>query len=83
MNAVRFWSETCGFCTLMMPVFELLAKQYGDRAHFRTVDVMANPELGNAFQIMGLPAFKVLLKGNVFMQVASGGAAGWGGQSVR
>ena len=34
---LEFWSEQCGFCGIMNPVYELLAKQYQGRAHFLTV----------------------------------------------
>merc|ERR1719453_2587060 len=66
---LEFWSEQCGFCGIMSPVYELLAKQFKGRAHFLTVDVVAVPELADGFNVMGLPAFRAVLGGRVVQQV--------------
>jgi len=66
---LEFWSEACGFCTIMFPVFELLAAKYKGRAYFLTVDVQRVPEAADVFQVMGLPAFKAVMLGQVVAQV--------------
>ena len=59
---LQFGSETCGFCTLMAPVFELLAEKYL-AVDFVAVDLQQVPEAGDAFQIQGLPAFRAVVGG--------------------
>jgi len=66
---LEFWSEMCGFCTIMSPVFELLAEKYRGRAHFVAVDAQSAPDLAELFQVMGLPAFKSLLGGQLIGQI--------------
>merc|ERR1740129_1066580 len=66
---LQFWAETCGFCNLMHPVFELLAEKYRGRAYFRSVDVQTDSEVATMFEILGLPAFRAVLQSQVFQQV--------------
>lgn len=73
---LEFWSEACGFCSIMFPVFELLAEKYRGRAFFRTVDAQIAPEIVSLFQLYGLPAFKSVLNGQVFQEVEGADTAG-------
>jgi len=67
--AVYFWTERCGFCHMIAPVFDALAKEYGDRAHFAKVNIRTNPTSSAAFAVEGLPNFKFVLKGKVVEQM--------------
>jgi thioredoxin-disulfide reductase len=54
---------------MIAPVFEALAKEYGDRAYFAKVNIRTNPTSSAAFAVEGLPNFKFVLKGKVIEQM--------------
>eukprot|EP00927_Polykrikos_kofoidii_P084443 TRINITY_DN8896_c1_g1_i1.p1 TRINITY_DN8896_c1_g1~~TRINITY_DN8896_c1_g1_i1.p1 ORF type:complete len:695 (+),score=116.17 TRINITY_DN8896_c1_g1_i1:29-2113(+) len=62
---IQFWSETCAFCHIMFPVFQLVAEKHKGRAFFLQVDTQQVPELAEMFQVYGLPSFKSVLGGQL------------------
>jgi len=59
---LNFWTESCGYCHLMMPFFKKTAEEYRERAYFRTVNIREHPKLAKAFKVEGLPNFKFVHK---------------------
>ena len=64
------------FCTLMAPVFELLAEKfhqkYGNQVRFALLDVQQFPDFANVFEISGLPGFRVIRDGGAYPGVIMG-----------
>src|SRR4051812_31590270 len=58
-----FWAEWCEPCKQLSPALERLAAEFGGRVLLATVDVDANPQLGQAFQIQSIPTVFAVLKG--------------------
>ncbi len=52
---VDFWAAWCGPCKLVAPEIDKLAEKYGDAVEVVKVDVDANPQISQAFNIMSIP----------------------------
>lgn len=62
---VYFWASWCGPCRLMAPIVESVAAQYGDRLKIVKMEVDPNPEAVAAYQVEGVPAFRLFKAGHV------------------
>ncbi len=60
---VDFWATWCEPCKQLSPLLERLAAEFGGRFLLATVDVDANPQVAQAFQIQSLPTVFAVLKG--------------------
>jgi len=60
---VDFWATWCEPCKQLSPLLERLAAEFGGRFLLVTVDVDANPQVAQAFQIQSLPTVFAVLKG--------------------
>ena len=58
-----FWATWCEPCKQLSPVLERLATEFGGRFLLATIDVDANPQLGQAFQIQSIPTVFAVVKG--------------------
>lgn len=54
---VKFFSHECGFCKMIAPVYENLAKEHGAAIAFFAVDVDVQSELANQYASTGVPVF--------------------------
>jgi len=73
---VDFYSDGCGPCRMMAPVFKKLAKEIGqDKAVFVKVDTNAQYELSSKYQIRSLPTFAFFLNGKKVNQFSGAGEA--------
>jgi thioredoxin len=71
---VDFYSDSCGPCRMMAPVFKNLAQEIGqDKAVFVKVDTNAMYELSSRYQVRSLPTFMFFLNGKQWNQFAGAG----------
>ncbi|MDE7115244.1 MAG: thioredoxin family protein, partial [Muribaculaceae bacterium] len=59
-SIVDFTASWCGPCQRMKPVFHRLAKNFRDEYNFITIDIDANPELAEKYQVQAVPTFVFL-----------------------
>jgi thioredoxin 1 len=63
-----FWAEWCGPCKMIAPVLRELAGQYKDKIKIAKIDVDAELELAQQFNIVSIPTILVFSKGKVVKQ---------------
>ncbi|BDI21932.1 tetratricopeptide repeat protein [Herbiconiux sp. L3-i23] len=60
---VDLWAEWCEPCKTLSPALERIVKEYAGRLLLVTIDVDANPQLGQAFHAESLPTVAAVLAG--------------------
>ena len=60
---VDFYSDGCGPCRMMAPIYKKVAKEFVDKAVFVKIDTNAQHELSSRYRIQSLPTFQVYLGG--------------------
>ncbi len=63
-----FWAEWCGPCKMIAPMLKELGKAYKDRIKIAKIDVDAENELAQQFNIVSIPTILVFNKGQVVKQ---------------
>lgn len=66
---VDFWAEWCGPCRMIAPVLEEISKTHADKVIVAKLDIDANPETAQAYQIMSIPTMLVFKGGKPVKQV--------------
>lgn len=69
---VDFYSDSCGPCRMMAPIFRNVAAEFADRAVFVKVDTNAQPELSQRYQVRSLPTFQFFVDGKKAHQAVGG-----------
>lgn len=62
---VDLWADWCGPCKILSPILEKVIGETGGRVELAKVDVDANPEVSQAFQVQSIPAVYVLVEGKI------------------
>jgi len=70
---VDFYSDGCGPCRMMAPIFKKLAASTKEKAVFCKVDTTTMHELASRYQIRSLPTFVFFLHGKVWNQFSGAG----------
>ncbi len=63
---VDFWASSCFSCRFMLPVFEKLARKYGDKMLFgrlNALESIKNRDIVARYQIHSIPSYLVFVKG--------------------
>jgi thioredoxin len=61
---VDFWATWCGPCRLVAPEMEKLAAKYEGKVDVVKVDVDANPQLSQTFNILSIPTIAYFKPGD-------------------
>jgi len=65
VSIVDFWAPWCGYCVRMMPVFEELAEEMGDKVNFFKVNTDEEVSLAQQNKIEILPTFAIFKNGEI------------------
>jgi len=63
---VDFWASSCFSCRFMLPVFDKLARKYGDKMIFgrlNALESIKNRDIAARYQIYSIPSYLVFVKG--------------------
>lgn len=71
---VDFWASWCGPCQFMLPIFDKLAKKYGDKMVFARLNVDENQSVASRYDVYAIPTFIVFQDGKAVDRVV--GAVG-------
>ncbi len=66
---VDFWAEWCGPCKVLGPIVSELAVEYEGKLKVAKVDVDAEPELTQKFNIMSIPTMKFFKAGEAVGEI--------------
>ncbi len=69
---VDFYSESCGPCRQIAPIFRKMAEEFKGRAVFAKVDVNRNRETSGNQQIRSMPTFQFYMNGKKRHQFSGG-----------
>ena len=69
---VDFYSDSCGPCRMMAPIFKKVAADYVGKAVFVKVDTNAQYELSSRYQIRSLPTFQWFVAGRKWKEEKGG-----------
>jgi thioredoxin 1 len=60
---VDFWATWCGPCQFMLPIFDKLAKKYGDKVTFGRLNVDDNQSVAMRYDVYAIPTFIIFMNG--------------------
>ena len=60
---VDFWATWCGPCQFMLPIFDKLAKKYGDKVSFGRLNVDDNQGIAMRYDVYAIPTFIMFMDG--------------------
>lgn len=74
---VDFWATWCGPCKMIAPVLEEIASERSDKLTVAKLDVDANPETAQNFQVVSIPTMILFKDGQPVKRIvgAKGKAA--------
>jgi len=65
---VDFWAEWCGPCKAIAPVLDELAGDYAGKLQIAKLDVDANPQVAQRFNVRSIPTLILFKDGEVGAQ---------------
>ncbi len=60
---VDFWATWCGPCQFMLPIFDKLAKKYGQKVTFGRLNVDDNQGVAMRYDVYAIPTFIMFMNG--------------------
>ena len=70
---VDFWAEWCGPCKMIVPMLEKISNEYAGKILVAKVDIDANPDLAQKFNIRSIPTL-LFMKGGTPVEMVVGAA---------
>lgn len=67
---VDFWAEWCAPCKMIAPIVDELARDYAGKLKVAKLDADANPNVMQAFGVMGIPTLILFRDGQVVERVS-------------
>ena len=71
LQVIDFYATWCGPCKQLAPIIEKMEKKYAGKIAFSRVDVDAEPQLAEQYNITAMPTL-VFIKGGEVIDVAVG-----------
>ncbi|PWN36356.1 thioredoxin-like protein [Meira miltonrushii] len=72
---VDFTASWCPPCKMIAPVFDSLARQHGQNAHFLKVDVDQFQQIAQRYGVRAMPTFVFIRKGGILDQLRGANAS--------
>ncbi len=66
---VDFWADWCGPCRMVAPILEEISSKHGDKVTIAKLDIDANPQIAQQYQILSIPTMLVFQGGKPVKQV--------------
>ncbi len=63
LMVVDFWATWCGPCQFMLPIFDKLAKKYGNKVSFGRLNVDDNQGVAMRYDVYAIPTFIMFMNG--------------------
>ena len=67
---VDFWAEWCAPCKMIAPIVDELARDYAGKLKVAKLDADANPNVMQAFGVMGIPTLILFRDGQVIERIS-------------
>ena len=66
---VDFWATWCGPCRMVSPILEEISDAHGEKITVAKLDIDANPQIAQDYQILSIPTMLVFQNGKPVKQV--------------